>query len=91
MSGLDLTGIRARAAAATAGPWTTGRSDEVRRLVADVGGMLTVYSPGDAAWPKDFHAQAHADAEFIRHARADVPQLVAEVDRLRALLAEATR
>ena len=43
-------------------------------------------------WPDtDDHRAANADAEFIAHAREDVPALLAEVDRLRALLADVSR
>lgn len=45
-----------------------------------------------AAWSKDIYRKdisgiTHPDAEFIAHAREDVPALVAEVRRLRAQLA----
>lgn len=71
MTQTELEAIKARAAAATPGPWEfDGKGD----IVPD----------GDKS---DFVAMIHysaEDAEFIAHARADVPALVAEVERLRA-------
>lgn len=47
-----------------------------------------------AAWSKDIYRKdvsdvLHPDAQFLAHAREDVPALLAEVDRLRAELAAA--
>jgi hypothetical protein len=67
---LDLDAIEARAEAATAEPWTIIGAGE---YVTPVG--ITVATDGGIT---------SADAEFIAHARTDVPVLVAEVRRLTA-------
>lgn len=91
---LDLDAIEARAEAATPGPWDIYRyrhgggriciddSEQPgrrRALIADMDGgpdaVATAYNEGDR--------------EFLFHARADVPALVAEVRRLRALVGDA--
>lgn len=88
MTDLNLDAIEARANAATEGPWES--LDRGDRLVAwrqrdDELGIAAfdyvVPEPMDNA----------DDAEFIAHARTDVPALVAEVRRLRDIEAEAYR
>ena len=76
-----LARIEARAKSATDGPWEAHEED---------GGVL----PEWAVWMPDAgHDGAmvvgKADAEFIAHARTDVPDLLAEVKRLRAGIGEA--
>jgi hypothetical protein len=80
MSKLDLDAIRQRAEAATPGPWygfssswcvyNTPNSDG--ELIADV------YEYG--GYPPD------ANTQFIAHAREDIPAMLDEIERLRALL-----
>jgi hypothetical protein len=82
---LNLEEIKARAAAATPGPWEcevwAEETDEGYRAA----GAAPAHSVGHdireraGAW-----ALAACDAAFIEHARADIPALVAEVERLRA-------
>jgi hypothetical protein len=87
MSELDLDAIRARADAATPGPWA-------KPFCTD--------APGDEGWwinngrvgteeysiglTMAYNPRAEADATFIAAARADIPALLDEVERLRALL-----
>jgi hypothetical protein len=78
MTALDLDAIEQRANEATPGPWTAHaedifypRDDEDRGPVSS---LLGGGEPGHLA-----------DAEFMAHARQDVPALVAEVRRLGAL------
>lgn len=80
-----LSEIAAVEAAAPKGPFTVGTSDT---------GALLVYIPataplyiGDMA---ETDAADHALADFIATARQAVPELLAEVVRLRALLAATT-
>lgn len=90
MSGdaLDLAAIEARANAATPGPW---QRDE-RYVVGgeDIPGsrpggeVIAQAQPTLSAWREYELSQRVANAEFIAHAREDVPALVAEVRRLRA-------
>jgi hypothetical protein len=89
---LDLDAIRARADAATPGPWMhathTGRKDGVSLV-----GQISKRGTGQAvAVLADSDVRQRAkDAEFVAHAREDVPALVAEVERLRAANAHLIR
>jgi hypothetical protein len=92
---LDLDAIRARADAATEGPWITS---------TDTSGVDNSEIYAEAAW---FEEDGHryygrrliavggegnlneADAEFIAAAREDIPALLGEVERLRARVHEA--
>lgn len=81
MSDLDLEAIRSRADAATAGPWSVelyeGVRDSRSRLMAkNERGFRTSLA--------DYLTQA--DAEFIAHAREDVPALLHAADLLRSML-----
>jgi protein-S-isoprenylcysteine O-methyltransferase Ste14 len=82
-----LAEIEARANAATPGPWADTPDGSYRSVVT-----ATVRDPmylGDETWvvsvlgPAMKMPQARANAVFMAHARADVPELVAEVRRLR--------
>ena len=74
----DLAAMEDRASAATPGPWTTGGDS-----------CGEAYWFGVAAGEEDVadHVPSEADAAFIAAARQDVPALITEVRRLRALLA----
>lgn len=85
---LDLDAIEARANAATPGPWRVF-THRVQR--SGFQPPPEVYhpkaiedAPGDIAHGVPVGASAE-DTEFIAHARTDVPALVAEVRRCRAL------
>jgi len=84
----ELAAIAARAEAATAGPWCVEgwRGDGVERIVAilapDDTPLATMEGPHTAA-------ATQRDAAFIAHARTDVPRLLAELARLRAVEAAA--
>lgn len=93
MNHLDLNAIRARAAAATKGPWVPELPDpdddwaaEESSVYLDDGMALgTAYiareiSQGD---------EGKADAEFIAHARQDIPDLCDKVDELGGALTQA--
>jgi hypothetical protein len=73
----QLTEIRKRAEAATAGPWTI----EKESYVCNAGFWVT-----DTVIMPDITSNIfeETDAEFIAHAREDVPDLLAEIERLRA-------
>ena len=71
---LDLEPIKARCEQATKGPWFQG--PHYRADVDSPFGCIRA-----CCWSGP---QAIADAEFIAHAREDVPALIAEVERLRA-------
>lgn len=78
---LDLDAIERRVAAATPGPWWTGRHIPGAVFVADDSGSprhILSISPGTIG--------TVADAAFTAHARQDLPALLEEVRRLRAAL-----
>lgn len=82
----ELAAIEARAHAATEGPWRTLReTDEFGTL-----GMPVVQMYRDeklvVGHSKDWGSMSEpvVDAEFIAHAREDVPRLAAEVRRIRS-------
>lgn len=76
-----LAEIAARVQAATAGPWwtdTLAESDGSESIGVDA---------GDDNWIVPCQDLDPADAEFIAHARADVPDLLVDNARLRAQVA----
>ena len=82
-----LDKIEARANAATEGPWEwEGKSDEMwpqgENSLMATGGAEPEYVL--MAWGYDAYgitAECDADAEFIAHARTDVPWLLEQVER----------
>ena len=76
---LDLDPIKARAEAATEGPWAPqfwrGQNQN-----GDYGEPMIFYNDGETL---SYLSAPNADVDFIAHARTDVPALVAEVERLR--------
>jgi len=59
-------------------------------VICEMGGTPCAEDPqGDKLLPEAPREQQLADAAFITNARQDVPALLAEVERLRGLLAEA--
>lgn len=102
MTDEELTAIRERAQRATPGPWESQGfdsypGDEGSAVVGTPGTKgsgLVAY----ALRPKDRHEdgesgadwydadQCDDDANFIAHARTDVPALVAEVERLQGII-----
>lgn len=81
-SPVDVAAIRERCEAATPGPWI--RDPEYASVCAPArdGECVAVCSMSDgppaAGWV--------ADAEFIAHAREDIPVLLAEIERLQAVV-----
>jgi len=89
---LDLDAITARAEAATPGEW--GYEAFPHRVDIDgPGGWANFWRGAERPEfltdmePAEFK-QARADAEFIAHARTDIPALLAEVSRLRTQVRE---
>lgn len=81
MTGIDIDAIRARAEAATLGPWFQGREGHRYESERDVYShrepeVNESHDIASSVW-------SSADAEFIAHAREDVPALLDEVERLR--------
>jgi hypothetical protein len=73
---LDLNAIRKRAEASSSGPWHT--YENYRKNNSEI-----ITNSRHAFVAKVFTGQT--DAEFIAHARQDVPALLAEVERLRVI------
>ena len=84
MTDLDLAAIRQRVEKATEGPWNTGFDYEKNDPI--------VLAPGYIEHTIDYTLteggleHGKADAEFIAHAREDIPALLAEIDRLNATI-----
>lgn len=80
---LDIEQIKARAEAATPGPWSyykTISGDYLIELPADDGAPLAHIHLHQG---KDEQGR---NAAFIAHARTDIPLLIQEIDRLQAEL-----
>ena len=102
MTDEELAQIRARVEAATPGPWRCWNGYELRRPVmrqpnpdasphpdmamGRIGPEVPFGSGITATRPFDDIRALRPDAEFVAHAREDVPALLAEVEQLRATL-----
>jgi hypothetical protein len=81
----DLRSIKERVEKATPGPWCVAGSD--RDYVIAKHGDSERSSDNPILWAdEDCLEGKKEDAEFIAQARTDVPQLVEEVYRLRAMM-----
>lgn len=74
---IELDALRARANAATDGPWER-YGDGSHEVYCAANFEDTAYEPPDVTYGSD----RPADAEFIAHARTDVPELIDEIERL---------
>jgi len=87
VTGLDLAAIKARADAATPGPWDIWRDLDAQGFYT-VGEASGVIPEGEVWVDGEHNPTAHvyviADAEFIAHARTDVPALLARIAELEA-------
>lgn len=79
MSESPLPAIRGRERLATKGPWQT-------HWTPDAQGYPKFYIHGMAGDQKRNELEQQANADFIAHAREDIPYLLAEVERLARLL-----
>ena len=84
-----LAEIMEREKSATQGPWKAGKDDFTKNIIqaAKDRGTIIVQRRDDhnMFWNSYIPiAQTFADADFIAHAREDIPALLAEVERLRA-------
>lgn len=81
---LDIEPIKARAESATPGPWYHQQTFSGQHFVGA--------GPSDAPTPLALmhgsFAEQSRNAAFVTAARTDIPELIAEVERLRAELAE---
>lgn len=83
MTSEELAAIKARAEAATPGPWK--RSDEESGDYYVPGWYVEVPVSTGSQWIAS-SIDDQPDAAFIAHARTDVPALIAEVEILRRAL-----
>lgn len=86
LSSEDLTEIKARAEAAAPGPWTWKHWVANEYSINSPAHSHVLPHQEDDGW-RIFLITDQADAEFIAHAREDVPRLVVEIERLREQLA----
>ena len=85
---LDIDAIRARCNAATPGRWQKA-NDHIVDVHGPDGGALICDCEDLGSYEYSLSERdAEANAEFIAAARSDVPALLAEVERLRARVAE---
>ena len=95
-----LAPIKARADAATPGPWRAGRSDMTSYGGYDGEPFKNVYGPNKYEHPnipgemvpesvaRGETDLCHENAAFIAHARQDIPTLIAVIEKLDAALRE---
>ncbi|MFJ9112958.1 hypothetical protein [Streptomyces sp. NPDC102283] len=76
--------IRTREQAATPGPWESDGAE----IYGTLGGVLMVDLWVGETLDVEDQERSNADAAFMADARSAVPELLAEVDRLRAEIAE---
>ena len=81
MTKLDLEAIKTRCEKATPGPWNVA----IGNFSDDVS-VVYVGSPGPKGSDQERYNLSKGDQKFIAHARADVPALVTEVEKLYAAL-----
>jgi hypothetical protein len=79
MTDEELAAVKARCDAATPGPWQSEYDN------CGNGGFSEWWNVGSGLMNEE------ADAAFIAHAREDVPALLAEIGRLKSLLASAEK
>lgn len=89
---INIEAIRQRTEAACPGPWQKYNGNEGTEYAPLWAVANDAYhnppANEDEPWiAVDVHTGIEADAEFIAHARQDIPALIAEVERLRARLA----
>jgi hypothetical protein len=85
---IDLESIRAEEAAATPGPWEwdTGAEPWQRYRLMSMSPPAEVVAVGWDGEGNESMTISAADMAFIAHARSAIPLLLAEIDRLSALL-----
>jgi hypothetical protein len=79
----EIEAIKRQCAAATPGPWTVDFGFNIK-----CGDGYGLNADGDfsAEHEDAWRQRKESNADFIAHARTDVPSLVAEVERLRQVL-----
>jgi len=85
----ELAAIEARANAAAPGEWEASRHARNMHQISDVTGIIADISTWKTGMAGD-DKETTANADFIAHARTDVPALVKELRELRAWAATVT-
>ena len=91
MTDKEVEEIRARCDKATEGPWKTHLVDDTSIVTEDGTDVCTTCDSSQAEREDGYNVEyerMEADADFIAHARTDIPALLAEVTRLTAVEAE---
>jgi hypothetical protein len=89
MTNEELQAIKERCEKATPGPWSISILDGVSySMTDDAGRSFTQHWKAYYMSPDNYKLVA-LDAEFIAHAREDVPALLAEIERLEQLFLRA--
>jgi hypothetical protein len=81
----EIEAIKRRCGAATPGPWKVEEQKERDPRTDTWHHLYWIVRPHDSYDP-DITCERKQDADFFSHARTDVPALVAEVEKLRALV-----
>lgn len=79
---LDLEPIKERLNAATKGPWVAIHDVYGYSIATEDGESFVVDCDGQSPFPN------YGDVAFIAATRTDIPALIAEVERLRTILAD---
>jgi hypothetical protein len=87
MTNEELAAIKARAEAATPGPWTAAEDPTDGGLWVMGKRPVRICDVESNTRSSDRLLEV-GDVEFIAHARSDIPALLAEVERLRKVLAD---
>ena len=88
---IDLKAIKKRHEAATKGPWRAIRDTGVRNdggYVVFSKAKPSHYLGQDERYEREI-GEWHGNLEFIAHARQDLPDCIAEIERLQALVKSA--
>lgn len=84
-----LAEIRGRESKAQLGPWTLVSSLPVYAIAGNYGtDVVTATGREYRQWHAGRHGSLHDDAEFIAHARADIPALIARIEELTKVVRE---
>lgn len=83
----DIEAIKKRTEAATEGPWKTHLVDDTSIVTEDGTDVCTTCDSTQAEREDGYNVEyerMEADAQFIAHARSDIPALLSYIDTLKA-------
>jgi len=76
----DTTAIKARLAKATPGPWEVFEGEDLFTHEPDYCVIFREWSDKEGRWQEDSGELTLANAEFIAHAREDIPALLSRLE-----------